>query len=121
MSSSPGKEEMPHPAFALAVERAKSARAMCRTCREKIDKGEIRWVKSFEDSSGRPMKQMNHLACFRPGKPMASSITVSIALLSGYTVEAELCSGGVWVGDRKCRRRTLRLMESLTRKKRKRC
>jgi hypothetical protein len=48
------------------IEAAKSGRAMCRTCRKKIDKGQLRFGEAVEnrfDPEGGMTQQWHHLIC----------------------------------------------------------
>mmetsp|Transcript_5355 Transcript_5355/g.6249 ORF Transcript_5355/g.6249 Transcript_5355/m.6249 type:complete len:125 (-) Transcript_5355:670-1044(-) len=52
----------------LSVEHAKSGRASCKTCRQKIGKGEIRWVKTSESEAFGTVKAYSHLKCLKLSK-----------------------------------------------------
>mmetsp|Transcript_16840 Transcript_16840/g.32867 ORF Transcript_16840/g.32867 Transcript_16840/m.32867 type:complete len:463 (+) Transcript_16840:244-1632(+) len=46
-----------------AIEESKSARAACKKCKEKIAKGDLRWVKITENEKFGEMKAYQHLNC----------------------------------------------------------
>ncbi|GBG30737.1 Poly ADP-ribose polymerase 1 [Hondaea fermentalgiana] len=45
------------------VEKAKSGRAACKKCKEKIQKDELRWIKSTENEKFGIMKAYQHIGC----------------------------------------------------------
>jgi poly [ADP-ribose] polymerase len=66
------------------IEAAKSGRAMCRTCRKKIDKGELRFGEAVEnrfDPEGGMTQQWHHLLC--AAKAIAEKVQPTLATFVG--------------------------------------
>ena len=66
--------------MAHTIEPAKSGRASCRSCRQPIGKGELRFgedVPNAFSDSGEPSYQWHHLACAAEKKP--AQFTLALA------------------------------------------
>ena len=66
------------------IEEAKSGRATCRTCREKIDKGALRFgheTKNAFDPGGPPSYMWHHLMCGAKRHPL--EVTTALAAFTG--------------------------------------
>src|SRR6185312_4345515 len=71
--------------MAHKIEEAKSGRATCRTCREKIDKGQLRFGEESPnafDPGGPPSYLWHHLLCAAKKKPAELKLA-----LEGFTGE----------------------------------
>eukprot|EP00924_Labyrinthula_sp_SR-Ha-C_P016705 maker-scaffold_6-snap-gene-12.6-mRNA-1 protein AED:0.01 eAED:0.01 QI:118/1/1/1/0.5/0.33/3/175/428 len=81
----------------LKLEYSKSARASCKTCKEKIQKGEPRWVKISDSERFGVIKSYTHLEHLRLMKRVASTIEFSdIELLDKFTEQELQTAKGVF-------------------------